>query len=225
MKKLKFVAAAASGLLLLGLYTGSAAAWTYSLSGSGECQPDGSFKITWTVDNSTEDEELNITSSSNTSVVPVGTKVPANDSSDFIQNAPGTSPAVFTLTLKGHWTTDTNDQERTATVALEGPCAQPTPPPMPPSPPPTPPTPPPTPPQQVTPPPTPPPQSTGGRGAGVVLSATTTAPQVQQTPVGAINGGLAKHSVNNGALAGLIASTIVAALGLGLQFKNKSFEP
>lgn len=108
------------------LTVGRASAWTFSLAGSGECQPDGSYKITWVVDNSTESDALDITAS-NRAVVPVGTSVPANSTEDFDESADGTQAGSFTLTLKGNWDGDKTERERTATVTLDEPCDQPAP--------------------------------------------------------------------------------------------------
>lgn len=113
------------GLAILGLSTGTASAWYYRITGSGACQPDGSYKITWKVDNTSEPTTLEIHSSSNTAVVPVGTRVPARKFSNFTQNADGTKPGTFTLTLRGDWHEDRNNQRQSATVRLSEACEQP----------------------------------------------------------------------------------------------------
>ena len=120
--------AAASGittLVTLGLISGTAFAWTYGLTGNGQCQTDGSFKITWTVDNSVENEPLTITSSSNTAVVSNGTIVPSKTSENFSQVADGTKAGSDTLTLEGNFPSDPTLLTRTATVTLKDACTQP----------------------------------------------------------------------------------------------------
>lgn len=184
MKKVLFTLM--TGLVFVGLPAGVANAWTFSMKGQGVCQQDGSYKITWTVNNSTESQPLRITKSSNTSVVAVGDTVPAKQKKDFIQNASGTQAATFKLALEGDWESDTNDRKREATVILDKACMQPIPP--------------------ETPPVTPP---TGGQGGGVVQSAQVVA------PVGAVNAGLGKDvSPDVIAIAGLGASLGAVAFGL-----------
>lgn len=126
MKKLLLTAT--SGIISLAtitFMTGSALAWTYGLTGSGQCQSDGSFDITWTLDNSVESEPLTITSSSNPAVVPVNTTVAAKSTENFTQDAPGTQAASFTLTLEGNFPSDKTMRSRTATVSLSTACTQP----------------------------------------------------------------------------------------------------
>lgn len=121
----KIIAAFVSLALFLGLSGGMAFAWTYGLSGMGECQTDGSFKITWTVDNTAEDEALNITASSNTSVVPVGTQIPASQTEDFSQTVDGTKADSFNLSLTGSFSSDQTLRTKEATVTLDKACDQP----------------------------------------------------------------------------------------------------
>lgn len=130
MKKLTLVLASVLFLVGVVVLGGRASAWGYSMSGKGECQPDGSFKITWTVENP-ESEDLNITASSNAAVVAVGEQIPANDSEDFTQSADGT-PATFSLELEGNFPSDQTKRTRSATVTLVNPCDQPPPPVVPP---------------------------------------------------------------------------------------------
>lgn len=198
-------------VLAVGLVPGTAFAWTYGLSGSGVCQPNGSYLISWVVDNTTEPEELKITSSSNTSVVDVGETIPAKQKETFTQTVPGTASGTFTLTLKGNWHSDSQERTREGTVTLTEACTQPTPPP-------------------VTPP-------EGGRGGEeptvtkpVVIAAATTntptlspakTPQVQ-APVGGVGAGTGAGNSGNGSLIGLASSLSLAALGLGLRRLSKN---
>jgi len=227
----KLAAAFASTALFIGLCTGSAFAWTYALTGSGECQDNGSFKITWTVNNS-ESEALHITASSNTSVVPVDTEVAAGSSQSFYQTVSGTEAGSFDLSLTGNFASDQTLRVREANVKLDTPCTQPggqgggcdtnsdsedcTPP------------------TKdcdndydnspasecggmgggtVTPPTTP---TIGGQGGGNV----TTAASVTTTPTGGVNAGGGKKSINTSSIAGLIASIGSLGVGLGLIRKN-----
>jgi hypothetical protein len=197
VKKILLSAAASAAIVLVP--ASQAYAWTYSLSGSGACQNNGSFKITWTVDNSHENQDMKVTYSSNPSVVAVGTKIPAHKSSVFTQNTDGTKPAVFSLTVKGNWPSDQNQQSHNASVKLDKACAQPTPAPT----------------------PTPEP----GRGGGTVATPEVTpvaqpaAPQVV-TPVGAVDAGNGANGINFAALSGLAGSLTIAGLGLKLR-KNR----
>lgn len=185
----KILTALFAVMVLVGLNTGVAAAWTYSLMGSGVCQPDGSYKITWTVNNTTEEEALTIQESSNPSVVPVGTEVPAEKTADFEQLVDGTKTGSYSLTLKGNWEGDLEKQEKSAMVDLKGPCAQP----------------PATPPVTSTQAPTPKPEA----------KVTKPQPQPQvQAPVGPVNAGGGPR-LNVAAILGLTGS--VAALGIGAR--------
>lgn len=179
------VLAMLTALTFIGLNTGSANAWTYGLTGSGNCQPDGSFKIVWKVNNLTENQPLRITYSSNTSVVAAGTQVPARSVSEFMQTVSGSVLASYNLTLKGNWQGDQAQRTRSATVTLNEKCVQP-----------------------VTPPaPTPP--SAGGQGAGVVLGAQVRA------PVGAVNAGEGGASTSSlGTVVGLVSSLAVTGYGI-----------
>jgi hypothetical protein len=184
-----------TGIVTLGLVlttnVGLASAWSYDLTGSGVCQPDGSFKITWNVDNSSEPDALNITASNKPSVVPVGSTVAAHQTKTFNENADGTQAESHTLTLKGNWAGDATERERTATVTLDKACTQPQP-------------------------PTPPP--TGGRGAGPVETpvATPPAPTPQVVvPKGSVNAGNGISETLTAPLVGLGASFV--ALGEGVR--------
>jgi hypothetical protein len=95
------------------------------------CQPDGSFKIIWKVDNSRENQALNVTYSSNVAVVPVGTQVPKKQSANFPQVVNGSQTGSFSLTLKANWPGDQTPRTKSATVALNEKCDQPVTPPSP----------------------------------------------------------------------------------------------
>lgn len=122
-KTLVLVAGVLGVCLIVGLVMRATQAWTYGLTGVGTCQVDGSFKATYTLDNSTEPDALNITAS-NRAVVPVGTGVPAGTTADFSE----TITADTTLTLKGNWAGDPTEQQRSVTVIFDTTCEQPEPP-------------------------------------------------------------------------------------------------
>lgn len=177
-----------AGFTVALLSTSTAFAWTYGLSGTGVCLENGKFEITWTVDNSTENEPLDITASNRPSVVPVGQDiVPANQAKDFKMQVDGTIPADYKLELTAHWDGDSIDQTRDFKVKLKEPCPQPTPPPVTP----------------VTPP-------TGGMGGGSVSGVST----VKPVPVGPVNAGSGISALNLAAVAGLGASVLAVALGV-----------
>lgn len=115
-------------LLTLILTTIPAGAWTFDITGQGSCQKDGSFLITWTVDNSKENQPLHITKSSNTAVVSDSTNIAADSSETFNQTVNGATATSYDLTLTGNWNGDKELRMRSATVSLSAPCTQPTPP-------------------------------------------------------------------------------------------------
>lgn len=201
MKRMLLVVTAI--LTIIGINVGTAFAWTYSLQGSGKCQPDGSFKITWTVTNP-ETEALQITNSSNPSVVPVGTEVPPGSpppsKQDFIQTADGAKAASFSLSLTGHFKSDETNRTMSHKVDLTDPCTQPTPPT----------------------PPTTPSTSSQGSGTPVVLGATTTVVSAPVGPVSAGSGGAAVQFrlVN---FVGVATSLLVLTLGL-ITLKTNKFD-
>lgn len=120
----KIASIVASALMMTGLIGASALAWTYNVTGSGSCQPDGTFKITWTVDNSAESEALNITASSNTSLIPVGTQIAGHTTKDYTQSVSGSQAASFSLSLTGNFASDQTQRTESATVQLAEPCSQ-----------------------------------------------------------------------------------------------------
>lgn len=191
--KNKIAAMIITGTTIVGLSAAPAFAWDYGLSGSGACQPDGSYKITWVLDNtdaSTQHQVMTVKGSSNTAVVPVGTQVAADSTADFTQSASGTVAATFDLKLNVNWPGDQADHIQKAKVMLAQPCTQPTPPPT-----------------------TPP---TGGRGGGTPPVTPTT--QVQ-SPAGPVNagGGGGSLSTSKSAVLGLVSSVSLAGIGLGLR--------
>ncbi len=189
--KSKILTSLITTLAVVGMTTGTAFAWTYGLSGAGACQPDGSFLISWTVNNTTETDPLVITASNNTSVIAVGEQIPTGQTEDFEQTADGTIPGNFNLTISGNWAGEPAAQERSATVLLDVPCEQPPPP--------------------VVPPVTPP---TGGRGGGEVAP-----PQVKAPTSGVSAGSGAAISVEG--LLGLFGSVAVLGLGVRRMFARK----
>lgn len=159
MKKRLMLASALTVLCMAGA-TGVAYAWTFNFKGRGVCQADGTFKITWSVDNRTEPEPLTITDSNIPAAIPVGSVVAAKGHKGFVQIVDGTTPKTITGTIKGNWPSDQSKLQRTSKVKLASPCPQP--PVQPP----------------VTPPVTPP--TDGGRGAGTPVEpvAAPVTPQV-----------------------------------------------
>lgn len=103
-----------------------------SLTGSGQCQTDGSFKITWVIQN-TKGHTLKVTDSSDVTVVPVGTEVPKLSSANFYQTVDGTKAGSFKLDLKYIIKYGDDDEDEvetkdlTATVSLREACPQPAP--------------------------------------------------------------------------------------------------
>ncbi|HUD06722.1 MAG TPA: hypothetical protein VMR34_02445 [Candidatus Saccharimonadales bacterium] len=190
---------AASGITTLAtvaFMSGSALAWTYGLTGTGQCQTDGSFKITWVVDNSVENEALTITGSSDTAVVPVGTTVAAKSTEDFTQVADGTKAGSDTLMLEGNFPSDSTMRSRTATVTLATACAQPVV----------------IPPVTTTPTPTPP----------VAATAQAPAPAPVAAPVGPVNAGFGGvKTLDVAAALGLVGSAAIAFLGVRRLSKNQ----
>lgn len=87
----------------------------------------GSYVITWTVDNTSEEEALKITRSTHPSVIPVGAEVPAHKSYIFIQKVDGTKASMHRMLVKGHWQSDQNQITSAAKVALDTPCERPKP--------------------------------------------------------------------------------------------------
>jgi hypothetical protein len=122
--KNKLISLAVGAFTLIALPASSALAWTYGLSGSGQCQSDGSFKITWSVDNTSENEALHITASSNSAVVATGTNIAAHSAQAFTQTASGTAAGSFSLSLTGNFPSDQTLRDRQATVTLSSACPQ-----------------------------------------------------------------------------------------------------
>jgi hypothetical protein len=113
--------------VILSLGAGTALAWTYSLSGTGTCQENGSFKITWTVNNGGENKDFHVTAS-NRAVVPVGTSVAKFSNQSFSEFVPGTTLATYTLQLSGNWPGpggDSTIQTKSTSVTLSHACQQP----------------------------------------------------------------------------------------------------
>lgn len=198
----KVLLSAGAGLIMAAVPVSQAFAWHYQLTGEGTCQENGSFKITWTVDNSSENQPLDIVWSSNTAVIPAGTVVSANSSQDFYQTVSGTTASNYSLTIKGNWAGDQTKQEHYATVTMEAACEQPQPP--------------------VTPPVTPP---SGGRGGGMPTPTpitTPAAPVAQPTaqvvaPKGAVNAGQDSKTTSFNAASALGLAGSLPILGLGVR--------
>lgn len=182
----KFILTLATSMLVFGVQTGSVSAWTFKLKGSGACQPDGSYIITWTVNNKTERQALKITNSSQPSVVAVGTEVPKHSMAEFKQKADGTKPTEFTLSLKGNWQGDLKERERNAKVKLHKACEQP-----------------------IV-----PPTAQPGRGGEKPVTPVVASAQQVVAPVGAVDAGTGSSNFNLTAIAGIVTSVAIAATGL-----------
>lgn len=180
----KAIVAFVFGLSLFIGMGGSASAWSFSFNGQGACQPDGSYKIIWTIDNTKEKEALDIKYSSNPSIIPaVDGAVPSKQKRDFTQVVSGTKPDKFSMKISANWQSDQQLRTAERSVKLKKACDQPAP---------------------VTPTPT---QSEGGRG-GVVQSTQVVA------PVGAVNAGAGTISSKLASIAGLFGSLSLGAYGL-----------
>lgn len=192
----KVVISATTTLAVFVAFTGCAAAWTYGVTGAGKCQPDGSYKIAWKVDNTTEPDALTIQTSSNPDVVKPGITVAGKGMRTFYQVVNGTKPATYNLSLTGNWQADTGIRTRSASVMLKTACDQPAP-------------------VSVTPQPDPKPTTP------VVASASTTTPVVAPAPQvvpsrPAVNAGGGYQAASPVATAGLVGSILTALLGVGL---------
>lgn len=124
----KFLISALTGLAII-VIPASAYACSYSISGKGDCTPDGHYVITWTVDN-VHDKDLTITSSSNPNLVSVGRQFKAG-STPINQKVDGTKASDYTLTLYGNWSDSTTPQKQskkvTSTVCIQPAVATPAP--------------------------------------------------------------------------------------------------
>lgn len=179
-------------LTIVGITSPTALAWTFDVSGQGACQPDGSYTITWNIQNP-ESQDLTVTKS-NRAAVPVGSIVPKKKNNvpgsvNFTEtNVDGTKAGSHSLTIKVEWKNDTKQDEKTATVELDEPCAQP-----------------------VTP----------GRGAGdttpQVQSQTTT-----RVPTGAVNAGSGVSGLSAQGLIGLLTSLAILGLGATRYATNRA---
>jgi hypothetical protein len=199
-----------SGVFAAVMLVTPAFAWSFTVKGNGQCQEDGSYKITWNINNKTESDDLVITkvvASSTAAVTPTPTLVKAYKDQNFTQVVDGTKAANFSLNITGHWKHDTAAHTYGDTVHLYQPCTQPVVPPV-------------TPP--VVPPVTPP---AGGMGGGTtettpVVTTPVETPQVV-VPTGAVNAGKggAPKVLSLASVAGLTGS--VAALGFGVRGLKK----
>jgi hypothetical protein len=121
----KILISTVAGLAMVALGAGTALAHDFAISKTAECQPDGSYKISWTIDNTTESsKDLTITASSDESVVPVNTVIPADHNQTFVQIADGTQPGSFTLKITGVYS-DEEPQMHQRTATLRYACKQP----------------------------------------------------------------------------------------------------
>jgi len=126
-----------AGLTMMAMVAGTALAHNFALSNVTACQPDGSLKITWTVDNKTDStKDLTITESSEYMVfndnskvqlaaaVPAGTKIPAGQEPTYVQTVDGTKAAKITLKITGSYSGE-QPQQHQSTATLEEACQQP----------------------------------------------------------------------------------------------------
>jgi hypothetical protein len=121
MNKWAVSLAAAVALALPGV----ANAWTFAVSGSASCDSQtAEYVVTWTIDNSSEPEDLTIRASDR-AAVPVGSTVPAKDSADFVERVTGTTAGHVWLKVSGNWKGDQGGKERSASVKLAGDCTPP----------------------------------------------------------------------------------------------------
>ena len=108
---------------------GKALAWTATLSGTAVCNTTtGKYDVTWTIDNSTENEAFTV-SSSNRSAVPVGAIAPAYQSKPFTESLPGSTAGTTTLNIQGGWPSDVGPHSYSAAVTTAGTCTTSGPPP------------------------------------------------------------------------------------------------
>ena len=114
-----------AALALAAIPLSSVGAWSATLSGYGKCQPDGSFLITWKLHNHEEHADFTVSQSSNELVVPVGTKVAGDATSNFMQTVDGTKAGTYNLSLTGSWTGSEEVAHPHADVELEHACKQP----------------------------------------------------------------------------------------------------
>ena len=122
--KRKLISTIVGVFTLIALPAGSALAWHYGVTGAGQCQPDGSYKITWTVDNTSEPESLHILTSDN-SAIAADSYVNAHSTKAFTQTASGTTAASFSVHLTGNYHSDQTVRSESATVSLTQSCTQP----------------------------------------------------------------------------------------------------
>lgn len=113
-----FASLALGGGLALVAVAGPASAHHNDIEGVAACNTSGTYDITWTVTNS-ENLTEEITHSSNSSVVAVGTEIAPKQSATFQQN--GVDAGTYPLTLGAKWS---NGQTNTSsgTVTAEGDC-------------------------------------------------------------------------------------------------------
>jgi hypothetical protein len=104
----KFLAALTTLALSLGLVAltaGPASAHHNTISASVSCNTgaEGTWKVTWTVINSESDKSETITSSTDTSLVPIGTVIAAGATSTFVEYYSAKPSSNKTLTLGAQW--------------------------------------------------------------------------------------------------------------------------
>jgi hypothetical protein len=122
MKKAVFTVV--SGVAIAATISSTAFAWAFTLKGNGACQQNGTFQIVWTITNP-ENEAFKVKSSSDASVVAVGTSVPKYGNKTFTQTVDGTKTGKYSLTVSGNWPSDQRVRQLTASVKQDTACKQP----------------------------------------------------------------------------------------------------
>lgn len=103
-----------AGVIFLGI--SPASAWQYNVQGSGQCV-DGLWKVTWTIDNSSEAESLYITQSDR-AVIATPLLISAHSKFNVNENVIGD----VTLTVGGNWLGDRLLRTESATVKFNPDC-------------------------------------------------------------------------------------------------------
>lgn len=105
----KILAGLVTAVLSLGavaLLAGPASAHHTTISAKVTCATDGSYKVTWSVQNSESGKTAVITASSLPAVVPVGTTLGFSETKQFVQTV--TDPQTIELVLTAFWDGDTS---------------------------------------------------------------------------------------------------------------------
>jgi hypothetical protein len=116
-----------ASMLMSAIPTRVASAHHPELSGTATCQTDGTYLITWTINNwSGTTLPMTITAIDRSVGVPVGTVV--SSSVQGTEILPGNTSADITLTVSGSWSNGATGTTTSAKVKLNGKCTPPPPP-------------------------------------------------------------------------------------------------